>query len=83
LVDRPCGLLELRQLTHGRREVRIQKDADEVGTRQEFMQQAKPLRLHLVGQQGKTGGISARSVEAFDQSRPDRIAAHAKDDGHD
>ena len=44
------------------------------------MQQAKPLRRHLVGQYGDACHIPAGPVKAFDQARLDRIAANHEDD---
>ena len=46
LADGPCRLLEILQLTSGRRVVRIQEGADQPDAWHEFMQQADPLRLY-------------------------------------
>jgi hypothetical protein len=39
------------------------------------MHEADPLGLQLIGQQGKAGRIAAGSVETFDQTGLDRVAA--------
>src|SRR6516162_7982638 len=80
-AKRPRRRLSIRQLVHrSRPKSRIPQKANGCCLRHKLVQQSQPLGLQQIGQDVDAGDVSARSVEALDETGLDWVAA---DDEHD
>ena len=80
LTDRPRRRFDVRELLGGGRKRRIDEDAHAADGTHDLAQQAQPLGLQHRTQVADTGQVAARTAEAGDQARRDRISAERSHD---